>query len=133
MITDPLTIGADGSLRLVVLGRHVVLRHQQVRILAMLWDTAGKQLPIAGLYALVWQAPFHAPRRPPLTQSQRASAALSVRRLYKVGLVRQPRPQWLALTPAGAQLMHALAHEWAEWEIYQQRFLDADLSRAAGR
>jgi hypothetical protein len=127
------TIGGDGSLRLVMLGRHLVLSHQQVRILALLWQTAGKQLPSAGLYALVWRVPFHAPRPPALTQSQRTSAAMSVRRLHKAGLVLQPRPQWLALTAAGAQLMHALTDEWAEWESYRQRFLDADERRDVDR
>lgn len=109
-----------------MLGRRFVLSHQQVRILALLWQTAAKQLPSAGLYALIWQAPFASARSPALTQEQRTSAALSVRRLHKAGLLWQSRPLWLGLTADGGQLMYHLTHSWEGWESYQQRFLDPD-------
>jgi hypothetical protein len=126
MTTSIPTIGADGSLRLVLQRQRMVLSRQQVRILALLWQTAGKQLPSAGVYALVSQVPFPAARPPPLTQSQRASVDLSVRRLHKAGFVWQPRPQWLGLTAAGGHLMRVLTHDWAEWEDYRRRFLEGD-------
>jgi hypothetical protein len=116
----------SGALRVVVLGRRLVLSHQQVRILALLWQTAGKRLPSAGLYALIWHAPFASARLPALTQSQRTSAAMSVRRLHKAGLLWQPRPLWLGLTADGGQLMYHLTHDWKEWESYQRHFLDPD-------
>ena len=124
MTTTLPSVGGDGSLRVVVLGRRLVLRHQQVRILALLWQTAAKQLPSAGLYALVWHAPFPSAHQRALTQSQHTSAAMSVRRLHRAGLVCQPRQQWLGLTAVGGQLMHHLTHDWVDWESYQQRFLD---------
>jgi hypothetical protein len=126
MTTSLPSVGGDGSLRVVVLERRLVLSQQQVRILAILWQTAGKQLPSAGLYALVWHAPFASARSPALTQSQRTSAAMSVRRLHKAGLACQPRPLWLGLTADGGQLMYHLIHDWEEWESYQRRFLDPD-------
>jgi hypothetical protein len=104
MTTNILTVGGDGSLRLVVLGRRLVLSHQQVRILTLLWQTAAKQLPSAGLYPLIWQAPFASARLPTLTQTQRTSVAMSVRRLHKAGLVWQPQSQWLGLTAEGGHM-----------------------------
>ena len=126
MTTNLLTAGGDGSLRVVVLGRRLVLSQQQVRILALLWQTAAKQLPSAGLYALVWQTPFTSARSRALTQAQRTSVAMSVRRLHKAGLLWQPRSLWLGLTAEGGQLMYHLTHHWVGWESYQQRFLDPE-------
>ena len=124
MTTNLPSVGGDGSLRVVVGERRLVLSQQQVRVLALLWQTAAKQLPSAGLYALVWHTPFPSASSGALTQSQHTSVAMSVRRLHKAGLLWQPRSLWLGLTAEGGQLMYHLTHDWVDWESYQRRFLD---------
>jgi len=55
---DTVTVGADGALRLVYQGRHLVLGRHQIRLLHALWQTAGGWLPRASIPAVLAGVPF---------------------------------------------------------------------------
>lgn len=96
---DTLAVGADGSLRLVYQGRHLVLGRRQIRLLHALWQTAGGWLPRASIPAVLAGVPF-VPHRPPhLPSGQHAAAVQSLRRLRAQGLIASMQGARVALTP----------------------------------
>jgi hypothetical protein len=132
---DTLNIGADGSLRLVYQGRHLVLGHHQIRLLHALWQTAAGWLPRASLPAVLAGVPFTPHRPPHLSSEHHAAVAQSLRRLQAHGLIASPQRARVALTPAGDALLHMLV-AWAGWPDYWARIADtappSTDARAAG-
>src|SRR5262249_32415652 len=117
---DP-RIASNGALHFPARDRDIaaILSRNELRLLVAI-ATAPSGLSRRELAAVLWGVPVIPTRRPqPLTPTQRASQARTLRRLESIGLVEIPGN--VSLTFKGQRLVEALTR-WPGWQDYARRW-----------
>ena len=118
-------VGRDGAIIFVEDGQGVAfsLSRQQVRLLLALLARPDGSMDREAAAAAVWPvADRRRDRQTPLTASQRASLARSVRRLIGWDLVHQPYRGWIGITDEGRRVLTWLMTDWGHWASYENEF-----------